>query len=129
MHCQTWNMKVNPGQRIRLTFESFDLESSSSCKLDFLQISFDSVEEKYCGSNKPRPIISSGNTMRIIFHSDDTDNGNGFRAIWEVVEEGKMGMLTKDASANIPFIFTPETITDYNSGYIINCHRLRILPK
>ena len=69
-----------------LTFESFDLEAHSSCKYDFVQISFGSVEQKYCGSNKPTPIISSGNTMTVLFHTDGSVNGNGFKATWKAVK-------------------------------------------
>ena len=69
-----------------LTFESFDLESHSSCVYDYVKISFGSVEEKYCGSSKPSPIISSGNTMTVVFHSDYSVNRNGFKATWEAVE-------------------------------------------
>ena len=100
------------GKRIKLTFESFDVENHSSCTYDFVQISFASgfwfststFEEKYCGANKPNPIISSGNSMEVVFHSDGSTNGNGFKAIWEAIETGKL--------------------TDYN--YVCSC---RILIK
>ena len=69
-----------------LTFESFDLEAHSSCKYDFVQISFGSDEQKYCGSNKPSPIISPGNTMTVLFHTDGSVNGNGFKATWKAVK-------------------------------------------
>ena len=69
-----------------LTFDSFDLEGHSSCRYDYVKVSHGSVEEKYCGSSKPDPIISSGNTMTVLFHSDQSVNGNGFRAIWETVD-------------------------------------------
>ena len=69
-----------------LTFESFDLESHSSCVYDYVKITFGSVEEKYCGSSKPSPIVSSGNTMTVVFHSDQSVNRNGFKATWEAVE-------------------------------------------
>jgi len=83
---ETWNLEVTSGQKIMLTFESFDLESHSSCVYDYVKISFGSVEEKYCGSSKPSPIISSGNTMTVVFHSDYSVNRNGFKATWEAVE-------------------------------------------
>ena len=86
---QTWNLEVASGKKIKLTFESFDLESHSRCKYDYVKISFGSVEKKYCGSTKPSPIISSGNTMMVTFHSDGSTNGNRFKATWEAVETGK----------------------------------------
>merc|ERR1712062_357725 len=79
---KTWNIEVAPGQRIQLTFESFDLEAHSDCGYDYVQISHGSFQQRYCGSSKPGPIISSGNTMTVTFHSDHSVNGNGFKATW-----------------------------------------------
>merc|ERR1719507_541303 len=84
---ETWNLEVESGHRIKLTFETFRLESHSTCRYDYLQISFGSEEEKYCGSDVPSPIISSGNTMAITFHSDHTKVKKGFKATWEAVTE------------------------------------------
>ena len=80
--CQTWNLEVTPGKRIKLTFESFDLEGFN-CEFDYVRISYGSFDEKYCGPNKPSPIISSGNTMTVLFHSDNSYNRSGFKTIWE----------------------------------------------
>ena len=71
-----------------LTFESFDIEAHSSCRLDYVKVSFGSDEQKYCGSNKPI-IISSNNMMVVIFHSDDYEtHNNGFKATWKAGEPG-----------------------------------------
>ena len=78
---------IRPSHRIKLTFETFRLESHSKCRYDYLQISFGAEEEKYCGSDVPSPIISSGNTMTITFHSDHTKVKKGFKATWEAVTE------------------------------------------
>merc|ERR1712241_1322611 len=84
---ETWNLEVEAGHRIKLTFETFNLESHSLCAYDFVQISFGSEEQKYCGSDVPSPIISSGNTMDITFHSDRSVRRTGFKASWEAVTE------------------------------------------
>merc|ERR1712241_164028 len=84
---ETWNLEVEAGHRIKLTFEAFNLESHSLCAYDFVQISFGSEEQKYCGSDVPSPIISSGNTMDIPFHSDRSVRRTGFKASWEAVTE------------------------------------------
>ena len=86
--CQTWNLEVTPGKRIKLTFESFDLEDGASCKYDYVRISYESFDERYCGPNKPSPIISSGNTITVLFHSDGYNfkTYKGFKTTWE---EGK----------------------------------------
>ena len=77
---------MEAGHRIKLTFEAFNLESHSTCKYDFVQISEGSEEEKYCGNAKPSPIISSGNTMTVLFHSDGSETRKGFKATWKAVD-------------------------------------------
>jgi len=89
---KTWNLEVASGGRIKLTFESFDLEASSDCRYDYVQISHGSFQQKYCGSSLPSPIISSGNTMTVTFHSDHSENGNGFKATWTTTTE-TLGLL------------------------------------
>ena len=74
-----------------LTFESFDIVDGRSCQYGYVQVIFGSVAEKYCGSKLPSPIISSGNTMTVVFHSDSGVNGNGFKATWKAVETSGMG--------------------------------------
>ena len=69
-----------------LTFETFDVESHSNCAYDYVEISDGKVVEKYCGSDKPNPIKSSGNTMNVTFHSDYSVSRRGFNATWEAVE-------------------------------------------
>ena len=86
LHCQTWNLEVAPGQRIKLSFQRFDIEADPDCAYDYVQVSSGSDEEKYCGTAKPSPIISSGNTMRVVFHSDRSVTRNGFKAAWKAVD-------------------------------------------
>ena len=84
---QTWNLEVASGKKIKLTFESFAVESHSSCRYDYVLISFGSVSQKYCGTDRPSPIMSSGNAMTVTFHSDHSVSLSGFRATWEAVQE------------------------------------------
>ena len=85
-----WYLEVAEGQKIKLTFESLDIEAHASCRWDWVQVSFGSEEQKYCGSNKPSPIISSGNTMTVLFHSDQSVTHNGFKATWKALETSGM---------------------------------------
>ena len=57
------------------------------CYYDYVSISFGSIEEKYCGDYIPGPIISSGNTMTVVFVSDSVYQFTGFKATWEAVDE------------------------------------------
>merc|ERR1719479_596653 len=60
------------------------------CYYDYVKISYGSVEEKYCGSDIPGPIISSGNTMTVTFVCDTVFQFTGFKATWEAVEGGQI---------------------------------------
>ena len=85
---------VASGKRIKLTFKKFNIEAHSNCAYDYVKVSFGSEEEKYCGSNKPDPIISTGNTLNITFHSDYSVIRNGFKATWKAV--GDSGIYQAD---------------------------------
>ena len=76
---------VPEGQKVLLTFESFELETHSSCGYDYVQVSFGSSKQKYCGATKPGPITSTTNKMTVTFHSDYSENYKGFSAVWKAV--------------------------------------------
>ena len=116
-----------------LTFESFDLESHSDCDYDFVQISAGSVEMKLCGSDKPSPVMSSGNTMDVTFHTDHSVKRNGFKATWAAVENsGRLfPLLVNQIIHNIGVIQSPnypakyprnvnEVISAYNYQYSLH---------
>ena len=84
-----WNVQVPEGSRIELRFDTFSLESHSNCQYDSLQV-FDgsssrsrslvtTSSSKLCGSNRPQNIVSSGNTIHLIFTSDVSVGSSGFR--------------------------------------------------
>merc|ERR550539_1047748 len=98
---QTWDLEVAADQKIKLSFDSFDLEDASSCRYDYVQISHGSFEEKYCGFRKPDPIISSGNTMTVTFYSDYSVSRYGFKATWEAVGNS----VSKIQSPNYPGLY------------------------
>ena len=53
---------------------------------DYLEISFGSYTWKYCGDKLPQPLISSGRSMRVSFHSDNIGAKTGFLLKWEELE-------------------------------------------
>jgi len=117
---EIWNLEVEEGQKILLTFESFDLESHDDCDYDFLQISGGSVEKKYCGSDKPSPVMSSGNTMDITFHTDHSVKRNGFKATWEAVENS--GVIQ---SPNYPAKY-PKNVNETWNLEVESGHRIKL---
>uniref|UniRef100_H3CMZ7 CUB domain-containing protein n=1 Tax=Tetraodon nigroviridis TaxID=99883 RepID=H3CMZ7_TETNG len=80
-----WRITVPKGQRVRLTFTSFDLVPEV-CG-DFVQVFDDytagssSLDKgKFCGKKKPKPVESSGNVMVVRFKSDHRLVSTGFSA-------------------------------------------------
>ena len=78
-----------------LTFHTFDVENVKDCDYDYVQISFGSVAEKYCGSEIRSPIVSSGNKMTVIFNSDHSKNRRGFNATWKAWDNSGMSSLVR----------------------------------
>ncbi|KAF7648099.1 hypothetical protein LDENG_00162070 [Lucifuga dentata] len=83
-----WVIRVDPSKIVRITFPYFDLESSTNCNFDFLQIhDGDSASAhmigKYCGHNNPAELQSSHNTFYFWFHADPSISGGGFTVTWQ----------------------------------------------
>ena len=86
---QEWELEAENGGKIRLTFEHFDIEPKTYnvwqmqtiCN-DYVEVSYDSFSEKFCGITIPGPFTSTGDSMTVKFHSDALNNRPGFRAVW-----------------------------------------------
>lgn len=80
-----WYFRTTQGHRIKLEFNQFEIEPHPECNYDHIEI-FDGDSSnarslgKYCGSKTPRPILSSGNTMFMLFYSDASVQRKGFLA-------------------------------------------------
>ncbi|TDH16323.1 hypothetical protein EPR50_G00018550 [Perca flavescens] len=81
-----WRITVPKGERVRLTFTSFDLVPEV-CG-DFVQVydghmAGSSSFSKFCGGKMPKPVESSSNTMVVRFKSDNSLTSKGFRATYK----------------------------------------------
>ena len=80
-----WNINAPSGKRIELRFVDFNLESSSSCQYDYLEIydgatsSASKLGSKLCGSSRPDNMFSSGNRLYLKWRSDDSEHKSGFK--------------------------------------------------
>ncbi|XP_061737042.1 ovochymase-2 [Nerophis ophidion] len=76
-----WKITVPEGEKVRLTFTSFDL-LPEVCG-DFVQVYDGSTSlGKFCGGTMPKPVESSSNTMIVRFKSDSTGRSRGFTATY-----------------------------------------------
>ncbi|XP_049544721.1 cubilin homolog [Anopheles darlingi] len=134
MDCQ-WTISVPRGNRIRIEFSHFDLESihqgtttsgsSSSandasdtnhrCPFDYVKLreigaSDLLIERSYCAS-RPPSFVSLGNTIDVIFRTDNSGEQMGFRLDWTI--EGCGGQLSKPigslSTPNYPQPYPKET--------------------
>ncbi|XP_040002652.1 ovochymase-2 [Xiphias gladius] len=80
-----WRITVPEGERVRLTFTSFDL-FPEVCG-DYVQVydghkAGSSLMGKFCGRTMPKPMESSSNTMVVLFKSDNMVTSKGFKATY-----------------------------------------------
>uniref|UniRef100_G1N135 Ovochymase 2 n=1 Tax=Meleagris gallopavo TaxID=9103 RepID=G1N135_MELGA len=69
---------------IKLTYQSFEVEESEDCSYDAVTVYEDVEKEeetaRSCGFVLPVPVLSSSSMMLVVFHSDEMENFEGFRA-------------------------------------------------
>ncbi|XP_015260854.1 PREDICTED: cubilin-like, partial [Cyprinodon variegatus] len=89
MNC-LWTIEMQMNSAINLTFSSFDLESSSTCRYDYVKI-YDGdnmnfpLVGTYCGNSIPAYFVSSGNFLTVQFVSDSSVQKQGFNATYKAV--------------------------------------------
>ncbi|XP_071111530.1 cubilin-like isoform X2 [Haliotis cracherodii] len=75
-----------------LSFTTFDLEDSSSCRYDYLEVDMgDGYSQKGCGSswdNSTVEYISEGGNVTVTFSSDSSQTGVGYSATYTIQPRG-----------------------------------------
>ncbi|CAB1340813.1 unnamed protein product [Coregonus sp. 'balchen'] len=103
---------------ISLFFNSFNLESHSTCSYDYLEVRNGSTESspllgKYCGTALPNPIFPGTNQLYMRFKSDFSGAQDGFEITWTSSPEGCGGRLYGDhgsvTSPNYPGTYANGT--------------------
>ncbi|XP_046746260.1 cubilin-like [Diprion similis] len=84
-----WRIQIPVGERIKITWVSFDVETSTGCRWDFVEVR-EGVDirgpliGRYCGSMLPQSIRSESNVVLIRFKSDASRQEKGFKLNYEV---------------------------------------------
>ncbi|XP_070559541.1 fibrillin-2-like [Ptychodera flava] len=83
-----WIIIAERSHHVTLEFETFSLESSSSCRFDYVEIrdgghGASNLIDRYCGGDKPPTITSSGHLLYVKFVSDQSEERTGFAASYE----------------------------------------------
>ncbi|XP_028390639.1 matrilin-2-like [Dendronephthya gigantea] len=79
----TWNISSNNATNVLLKFSFFWLEGGSSCRYDYLDVydgnsMYAKKLGRFCGQQFPRKLVSSGSKLFIVFHTDGSDQEQGF---------------------------------------------------
>ena len=91
----TWTITASPGDKIKLTFNSFSLQPDTSCRYDYLAVydgdkETDNLLGRYCSHN-PGLIESTRNKLLVVFHTDDSWTSSGFIATWKTEKDDIKG--------------------------------------
>ncbi|CAG9855166.1 unnamed protein product [Phyllotreta striolata] len=102
----TWTINVPPGQQITLNVTNFDIEFYAGCRYDWLEIrnggtSSSPLIGKYCGKTIPKIITSHTNKIYLLFKSDLSRSGTGFRITWSSAATGCGGLMTSPTGSVI----------------------------
>ncbi|KAF0028409.1 hypothetical protein F2P81_019496 [Scophthalmus maximus] len=116
-------LKAPQNHYISFFFNSFDLESHSSCGFDYLEIRNGSTAEsplvgKFCGSTLPSPVFPQSNLLYLRFKSDYSGARDGFEATWTSSPHACGGNLSGDhgslASPNYPGTYPNNTRCEWS---------------
>lgn len=90
-----WLIRTSMDKVLNVTFTEFELEYSSECRFDWLQIhdgrsSASYMIGRFCGNELPERgnIISTHNYLYLWFRSDNSSAHDGFSLFWESILPG-----------------------------------------
>jgi hypothetical protein len=109
-----WNITVDEGKKIKLTFHLFNVEHNRNCQWDWVKV-FDTngtLLKAICGYLQQDLILfSTGNSMAVELKADHTVNAAGFLASWEAVPEDQENEDTKPTGEGYVLSFPQTFVT------------------
>ncbi|TSK22490.1 Chymotrypsin-like elastase family member 2A [Bagarius yarrelli] len=118
-----WKITVPHGEKVQLTFTSFEL-APNSCA-DFVDV-FDGRSDgvsapklgHFCGNKLPKPVFSNSNEMVVRFKSDSNHNAKGFSAVYTVASVANVTTTTRPTTTTKPTTSSkpPTTSEPIDSG-------------
>ena len=87
---QEWNFEVQDGYSVKLNFDNFDVEFSSDCSKDYLELSDGHISVKLCGDCtiplQEEPFHIPGPNVAVRVNTDGENPRTGFSVTWSEVE-------------------------------------------
>ncbi|XP_077566372.1 inactive serine protease PAMR1 [Stigmatopora nigra] len=128
-----WIIQVDNPFTIELRFMMLSLEVHHSCRYDFVEIrDGDSVNSRvigrFCGNNRPAPIMSSGNSLHIHFESDGYKNFDGFFATFQEISACSSSPCLHDGTCILDSSYSYHCAclagyTGKRCENVVGCHR------
>ncbi|XP_061569576.1 cubilin-like [Cololabis saira] len=115
MNC-IWTIETPVNRVVNLTFSSFDLETSSSCRYDYIKV-YDGdnmnfpLVGTFCGTSIPSFFVSSGNFLLVQLVTDGSVQRRGFNATYRSVPMVCGGSF--NATSSLQVLTSPS----YPAGY------------
>ena len=119
-----WIIKAPAGNIAHLFFSQFDLEESEDCNKDYLDVYQNGPDGinigRYCGSSPPLQIAPL-QTYWIKFNSDDSQEGQGFIAQYNVQYGGQLtGASGEIESVDYPHVYLNAEDADITWTITVN---------
>ncbi|TRY83385.1 hypothetical protein DNTS_016655 [Danionella cerebrum] len=101
-----WQISVNDGHRIELSFLNFSLEVQEICEFDYVEVfngadsAADSSLGRFCGAMLPTDLRSSGPVMSVLFVADDGVADSGFYASYRAISFAERSCSTAQFSCS-----------------------------
>ncbi|XP_070174131.1 cubilin-like [Littorina saxatilis] len=105
-----WNLQAAAGSRVSIAFSQFNIESSSGCTNDYVEIRTGGASGhlvgRFCGSSSPTN-LTAASSLWIKFRSNSAVTGQGFRGVWSTTYGGSFYSNSGQiASPNYPVSYT-----------------------
>lgn len=114
IHC-VWRIIAPNGRKVKLTFTFIDIEYSSSCNDDYVELrnywQYSVIGWRYCGLFPPAAKFSDEREMSIDFVSDASNSGKGFRAVFEAVDQDYNEPTSQSCKCREVHKYLPKTTT------------------
>ncbi|XP_068094350.1 cubilin [Hyperolius riggenbachi] len=120
-----WRITVPEGKRVTLTINDFQLQEQQSCDYDYVAVyngyrSQSPLLEKLCNNVTPGTVImSSGNTMKVVFVTDGSVSSGGFLATFTAEENAVCGGLLMDPAGGNLTSPGYDRVSNYSKN--LNC--------
>ncbi|XP_074158489.1 membrane frizzled-related protein isoform X3 [Sminthopsis crassicaudata] len=115
-----WHIQVAPDQVVQLKIEAFSMDDVASCLFDWLEISLEPEEQenpetpmvRVCGKVPPVILNTNASRLRVVFVSDRSVGGIGFRAWYQAVTPREGGCNKDEFPCDRLFCLLSDAVCD-----------------